>query len=118
MENLFLRSELKSDLGSEVIIGNDDSMKAIEQLIRKVGPTDTTVLITGESGTGKEVIARAIHRCSSRNDKSFVAVDCSSLVESLFESELFGHVKGSFTGAVGNKIRPIRTCKWWNAFFR
>jgi transcriptional regulator with GAF, ATPase, and Fis domain len=81
----------------------EDSMKAIEQLVRKVGPTDTTVLITGESGTGKEVIARAIHRCSSRKDKSFVAVDCSSLVESLFESELFGHVKGSFTGAVETK---------------
>lgn len=117
LENLLLRNELKSGLGSEVIIGNDDSMKAVEQLVRKVGPTDTTVLITGESGTGKEVIARAIHRCSSRSDKSFVAVDCSSLVESLFESELFGHVKGSFTGAVETKYGRFELANGGTLFF-
>ena len=117
LENLLLRSELKLGLGSEIVIGSDDSMKAVEQLVRKVGPTDTTVLITGESGTGKEVIARAIHKCSTRNDKSFVAVDCSSLVESLFESELFGHVKGSFTGAVETKYGRFELANGGTLFF-
>ncbi|MBN1972919.1 MAG: sigma-54-dependent Fis family transcriptional regulator [Sedimentisphaerales bacterium] len=117
LENLLLRTELKLGLGQEVIIGSEDSMKSVEQLVRKVGPTDTTVLITGESGTGKEVIARAIHRCSSRNDKSFVAVDCSSLVESLFESELFGHVKGSFTGAVETKYGRFELANGGTLFF-
>jgi two-component system response regulator HydG len=117
LENILLRNELKSGLGSEVIIGNDNSMKAVEQLVRKVGPTDTTVLITGESGTGKEVIARAIHKCSCRKDKSFVAVDCSSLVESLFESELFGHVKGSFTGAIETKYGRFELANGGTLFF-
>jgi len=75
----------------------------IRRLVQKVAPTDTTVLITGESGTGKEVIARHIHNLSDRADKMFVAVDCGALVETLFESELFGHVKGSFTGADSTK---------------
>ena len=117
LENMLLRNELKSGLGSEIIIGNDNSMKAVEQLVRKVGPTDTTVLVTGESGTGKEVIARAIHRCSGRSDKPFVAVDCGSLVESLFESELFGHVKGSFTGAVETKYGRFELANGGTLFF-
>jgi len=100
LENVLLRGELKASLGPDVIVGSSKVMKAVEKLVHKVGPTDTTVLITGESGTGKELIARAIHRYSSRTDKSFVAVDCGSLVENLFESELFGHVKGSFTGCL------------------
>lgn len=117
LENMLLRNELKFGLGSEIIIGNDNSMKAVEQLVRKVGPTDTTVLITGESGTGKEVIARAIHRCSGRSDKPFVAVDCGSLVENLFESELFGHVKGSFTGAVETKYGRFELANGGTLFF-
>jgi len=74
-------------------------MKRIFEKILRVAPTDSTVLITGESGTGKELVAHAIHVNSNRCDNEFMAVDCSSLVETLLESELFGHVKGSFTGA-------------------
>jgi len=117
LENVLLRNELKVGLGSDIIIGSDKSMKAIEQLVKKVGPTDATVLITGQSGTGKEVIARAVHRCSDRSDKPFVAVDCGSLVESLFESELFGHVKGSFTGATATKYGRFELANGGTLFF-
>ncbi|NIA07103.1 MAG: AAA domain-containing protein [Actinobacteria bacterium] len=85
------------------IVGQTDVMRQVEHLIAKVAPTDATVLICGESGTGKELVAKAIHLQSSRRRAAFVAVDCSSLVENLFESELFGHVKGSFTGATVTK---------------
>ena len=117
LENVLLRNELKAGLGSDIIIGSDKSMKAIEQLVKKVGPTDATVLITGHSGTGKEVIARAVHRCSDRSDKPFVAVDCGSLVESLFESELFGHVRGSFTGATATKYGRFELANGGTLFF-
>ncbi len=78
-------------------------MQAVYRLVAQCAPTNSTVLLTGESGTGKELIARAIHYNSLRKDKPFVAVDCNSLSENLLESELFGHVKGAFTGAVANK---------------
>lgn len=87
------------DSKKDFIVGRTRPMKRIFEKILKVAPTDSTVLITGESGTGKELVARAIHENSHRKNKEFVAVDCSSLVETLLESELFGHVKGSFTGA-------------------
>ncbi|MCD6306403.1 MAG: sigma-54-dependent Fis family transcriptional regulator [Deltaproteobacteria bacterium] len=90
---------LKIDSEDHLIIGQSRPMKRIFDKILKVAPTDSTVLITGESGTGKELVAQAIHANSLRKDREFVAVDCSSLVETLLESELFGHVKGSFTGA-------------------
>ena len=86
-----------------VIIGQTEVMKEVEHLIAKAAPTDATVLICGESGTGKELVARAIHLQSNRRKAAFVTVDCGSLVENLFESELFGHVKGSFTGATVTK---------------
>lgn len=117
LENVLLRSELKASLGPEVIVGQSESMKKVEELVQKVGPTDTTVLISGESGTGKELVARAIHRCSSRKDKPFVAVDCGSLVENLFESELFGHVKGSFTGATATKYGRFELANGGTLFF-
>ena len=94
---------LRLDTGEGVIIGKSRVMKSIFNKILKVAPTDSTVLITGESGTGKELVAKAIHAYSNRKDREFVAVDCSSLVENLLESELFGHVKGSFTGAFQTK---------------
>jgi len=90
--------------GLDNIIGTSEKMLRIYDLIEKVAQTDTTVLITGESGTGKELIARAIYNHSLRKDKQFIAVDCSTLAESLLESELFGHTKGSFTGASSCKL--------------
>ncbi|MEA1971624.1 MAG: sigma-54 dependent transcriptional regulator, partial [Thermodesulfobacteriota bacterium] len=85
------------------LVGNSCCMKELKDTIRRVAYTDSTVLITGESGTGKELVARAIQKLGSRRDKSFVPVDCSSLVENLMESELFGHVKGAFSGATESR---------------
>jgi Nif-specific regulatory protein len=82
-------------------------MKAVYELIRRVAATESTVLIQGESGTGKELVARAIHNSSSRADGSFVAVNCAAITETLLESELFGHEKGAFTGAAGQKKGKI-----------
>ncbi|NTW99253.1 MAG: sigma-54-dependent Fis family transcriptional regulator [Geobacteraceae bacterium] len=89
--------------GFHQFIGESEEMQKVYHRIKRVAATNSTVLITGESGTGKELTARAIHDNSPRKDKPFVAVDCSSLAETLLESELFGHVKGSFTGAVQTK---------------
>jgi DNA-binding NtrC family response regulator len=102
-ENLNLRSEVSSKYRFENIIGSSPQMQSVYRLIAKCAPTNTTVLLTGESGTGKELAARAIHYNSLRKGKPFVPVDCNSLTDTLLESELFGHVKGSFTGAVANK---------------
>ena len=102
-ENLNLKSEVSSKYRFENIIGSSPPMQAVYRLVAQCAPTNSTVLLTGESGTGKELIARAIHYNSLRKDKPFVPVDCNSLSENLVESELFGHVKGAFTGAVANK---------------
>jgi transcriptional regulator with GAF, ATPase, and Fis domain len=102
-ENRDLKSEVSSKYRFENIIGSSPQMQSVFGLIAKCAPTNSTVLITGESGTGKEMIARAIHYNSLRKDQPFVTVDCNTLSEHLLESELFGHVKGSFTGAVSNK---------------
>ena len=102
-ENVELRSEVSSKYRFENIIGASPQMQNVYRLIAKCAPTNSTAMLTGESGTGKELIARAIHYNSLRKDKPFVAVDCNSLSENLLESEMFGHVKGAFTGAVVNK---------------
>ena len=90
---------IKQDSPKHLIVGQSPPIKKIFEKIRRVAPTESSVLISGESGTGKELVARAIHANSNRKGMKFVAVDCSALVETLLESELFGHVKGSFTGA-------------------
>jgi len=102
-ENQDVHGEVSSKYHFENIVGSSAAMQAVFGLIAKAAPTNSTVLITGESGTGKEVIARAIHYNSLRKDQPFVIVDCNTLSENLLESELFGHTKGSFTGAVANK---------------
>ena len=100
LENVCLRLELDERMGPDVIVGRSHAMTALAEQVQKVAPTDSTVLICGETGVGKELVAKAIHRHSPRRDKPFVVVDCGALVETLFESELFGHVKGAFTGAI------------------
>ncbi len=102
-ENERLRRQLESRVFPELVVGESKAMQRVMEIVRKVAPTESTVLITGESGTGKEMIAKAIHRLSPRREKEFIPVDCNALVENLLESELFGHVKGSFTGAISTK---------------
>jgi DNA-binding NtrC family response regulator len=103
IENIYLRQELQEKYGFHNIVGKSKKMQEIYRVIVKVAPTESTVLIYGQSGTGKELIARAIHFNSLRRDKQFVTVDCAVLSENLLESELFGHIRGSFTGAVTTK---------------
>jgi two-component system, NtrC family, response regulator PilR len=102
-ENQRLKRDLKERYSFENMIGKSRSMQEIYTLIEKVAGTDSTVLVTGESGTGKEMAARAIHFQSARRDNQFVSINCAALPENLLESELFGHTKGSFTGAVADK---------------
>jgi DNA-binding NtrC family response regulator len=102
-ENTYLRKELKNRYRFENIIGTSQKMQQVYNLVNKVADTDSTVLIVGESGTGKELVARGLHFNSNRQHHPFVAINCSALPENLLESELFGHKKGSFTGAVADK---------------
>jgi DNA-binding NtrC family response regulator len=102
-ENRALRRELDRRYSFSEIIGTSTALQAVFRLVEKVAATNTNILIEGESGTGKELIARAIHHNSPRQERPFVAVNCGALPESLLESELFGHTKGAFTGAVANK---------------
>jgi DNA-binding NtrC family response regulator len=103
-ENKNLKEQLDLRFGMENIVGHDHRMLRIFDMIESVADTKATVLITGESGTGKSLVARAIHRRSSRRERPFVEIACGALPETLLESELFGHVGGAFTGAVGDKI--------------
>lgn len=103
-ENRYLRSQLKTKYRFDSIIGNNEKMQELFRLVEKVANTASTVLITGESGTGKELIARALHYNSDRRDNPLVAVNCGAIPETLLEDELFGHVKGAFTGAIKDRL--------------
>jgi two-component system response regulator PilR (NtrC family) len=103
-ENLYLRKQLETQYRFENIIGKSPRIVEVFDTIRKIADSGSTVMITGESGTGKELVARAIHFNSHRRDKPFLSVNCGAIPEGLMESELFGHVKGAFTGAVSNKV--------------
>lgn len=107
-ENTNLKAQLDMKFGLDNVVGHDHRMRRVFDVIDSVADTRTTVLITGESGTGKSLIARAIHRRSTRRDRPFVEVACGALPESLLESELFGHVAGAFTGATGDKIGKFK----------
>jgi two-component system response regulator HydG len=117
LENLYLRQELKTKDERNVLVYESESMRRIMDMVARVAPTDSTVLITGESGTGKGLVARKIHQLSQRSRRPFITVDCGTLVETLFESELFGHVKGSFTGADANKIGKFELAQNGTLFF-
>src|SRR3954452_16067384 len=102
-ENAYLRAQLDARYRFEGIVGKSPVMKKLFQLLETVAATNSTILITGETGTGKEVVARAIHHNSPRRAQRFVALNCSAIPETLLEAELFGHVRGAFTGAIGNR---------------
>jgi two-component system, NtrC family, response regulator PilR len=102
-ENVLLKRSIERETQFENIIGGSPKMQLIFDLVRKISTTNSTILVSGDSGTGKELVAKAIHYNSLRKDKPFVSINCGAMPESLLESELFGHVKGAFTGAVQNK---------------
>lgn len=103
-ENIYLKKQLQEKYGFANIIGSSPAMQDLFKLMQRVIKTDSTILIMGESGTGKEIVAKSIHFNSNRHDKPFVAVHCGAIPETLLESELFGHAKGAFTGAMREKI--------------
>jgi formate hydrogenlyase transcriptional activator len=103
-EKLYLEEEIRTDSGFERIIGKSAALKRVLQMVETVAPSDSTVLLLGETGTGKELIARAIHDRSRRKDRTFVKLNCAAIPTGLLESELFGHEKGAFTGAIAQKV--------------
>jgi formate hydrogenlyase transcriptional activator len=103
-EKLYLEDEIRTELKFEEIIGNSEALRRVLVQVETVAPTDSTVLIYGETGTGKELIARALHNLSSRKPNAFVKLNCAAIPTGLLESELFGHEKGAFTGAISQRI--------------
>ncbi len=103
-EKHYLEEAFRSEMGFERIIGSSPAIKHVLQMVDTVAPSDSTVLLLGETGTGKELIARAIHERSRRKDRTFVKLNCAAIPTGLLESELFGHEKGAFTGAINQKV--------------
>jgi len=116
-ENRYLKQKMREVSGTRNIVGDSREMQKVFKIVDKVASTDTTVLILGESGTGKELIARYVHYNSPRKDQIFIAVNCGALRESLLESELFGHEKGSFTGAICTKRGLMEIASGGTFFF-
>jgi formate hydrogenlyase transcriptional activator len=106
-EKLYLEDELRTEFNFEEIVGNSRALRRVLRQVETVAPTDSAVLILGETGTGKELIARAVHNLSPRREKTFVRVNCASIPGGLLESELFGHEKGAFTGAIAQRIGRV-----------
>ena len=115
-ENKRLKSELTDKADFRTIVGSSKEMEKVFDVIRKVADTEAAILITGESGTGKELVARSIHNNSARRDAPFVAINCASIPRDLLESELFGHVKGSFTGAIKDKMGKFQAAEGGTLF--
>jgi formate hydrogenlyase transcriptional activator len=103
-EKLYLEEEIRSEMNFDQIVGDSPALRQVLELVQTVAPSDSTVLLLGETGTGKELVARAIHDHSRRKNRTFVKLNCAAIPTGLFESELFGHEKGAFTGAIGQKI--------------
>src|SRR5690606_8009760 len=108
-DNALLRDQLRRQYSYANIVGASPAIQKVFSVIERVAPTEASVFISGESGTGQELIARAIHASSRRSDRPFVAINCAALPEQLLESELFGHEKGSFTGAEGLRRGLLET---------
>jgi two-component system response regulator PilR (NtrC family) len=115
-ENIRLRRELLRVFAAQSIVGRSRPIESILEMVRTVAPTTSTVLITGESGTGKELVARAIHEASLRREKPFISINCGAFPETLLESELFGYLKGAFTGAEGNRKGIIESANGGTLF--
>ncbi len=115
-ENLYLRQQLRGKYKFENIIGNSNAIQQVFSRMERIVNTDSTILILGESGTGKELVARAIHFNGARKEKSFIAINCGAIPAELLESELFGHVRGSFTGAVSDKPGKFEVANYGTIF--
>jgi len=117
-ENIYLQEEIRNEYNFEEILGRSEEINKVLQMVEQVAHTDSAVLIIGETGTGKELIARAIHNISSRKDRPLVKVNCGAISAGLVESELFGHEKGSFTGAIQKRIGRFELAHCGTIFFR